>query len=186
VSLRLLYLIFARLCGRLVLLGRSSASKDAELLVLRHEVAVIRRIHPRPRLHWADRAVLAVLIRLLPGRLRAHQLVTPGTVLRWHWVSASTNRRVLQELRPRGGSIRRSVSRGRPRACRAPAGQAGGARAASDDAAVHVLRLGRARLGLGDQRPGYRRIDDAVLQPQVAAGQHAPRQGRVGTVAVAP
>jgi transcriptional regulator with XRE-family HTH domain len=59
-------------------------------------------------------------------------------------------------------------------------------RAASDDAAVHVLRLGRARLGLGDQRPGYRRIDDAVLQPQVAAGQHAPRQGRVGTVGVAP
>ena len=83
-SLRLLYLMFVRVCGWLILLSRSSASKDAELLVLRHEVAVLRRAHPRPRLDWADRAVLAALIKLLPARLRAHRLITPGTVLRWH------------------------------------------------------------------------------------------------------
>ena len=83
-SLRLLYPIFIRVCGWLVLPGRSPACKNAELLVLRHQVAVLRRTHRQPRLDWAGRAVLAALIRLLPGRLRMHRLVTPGTVPWWH------------------------------------------------------------------------------------------------------
>jgi putative transposase len=76
--------MFIRLAGWVALLARSTASKDAELLVLRQEVAVLRRQNPKPRLNWADRAVLAALIRLLPVRLRMHRLITPGTVLRWH------------------------------------------------------------------------------------------------------
>jgi putative transposase len=84
VTVRMLYLVFLRLAGWIVLFARSSASKDAELLVLRQEVAVLRRQNPRPRLNWADRAVLAALARLLPKSLRMGRLVTPETLLRWH------------------------------------------------------------------------------------------------------
>jgi hypothetical protein len=84
VSLRLLYLIFSQVLGMVLLMGRTSAAKDVELLVLRHEVAVLRRTHPRPRLDWADRAVFAALVRRLPRALRAHRLVRPNTILGWH------------------------------------------------------------------------------------------------------
>jgi hypothetical protein len=80
----LLYLIFRHVLGLVLLLGRTSASKDVELLVLRHEVAVLRRTNPRPRLDWADRAMFATLVRRLPRALRCHRLVTPDTILRWH------------------------------------------------------------------------------------------------------
>ena len=68
----------------LTLLPRAPSSKDIELLVLRHEVAVLHRTNPKPRLDWADRALLAALIRRLPAALRGHRLITPATVLRWH------------------------------------------------------------------------------------------------------
>ncbi len=80
----MLYLMFFRLTGWLALLARSAASKDAELMVLRHEVAVLRRQHPRPKLDWADRAILAALGRLLSRPARMSRLVTPDTLLRWH------------------------------------------------------------------------------------------------------
>jgi transposase len=107
-DLSVVYLLIRCLLGFLMVLARREASSDAELLVLRHEnavlrrqigrvryqpgdrlvlrheIAVLRRANPRPRLDWADRVVLATLIRLLPANLRMHRLVTPGTVLRWH------------------------------------------------------------------------------------------------------
>jgi len=97
-----------RLFGWVALLARSDTSKDVEILVLRHEIAVLRRQITRPKPDWADRAVITALARLLPKRLRLHRIVTPGTLLAWHrhmvrnnWTYTNTTGRppVPEEIR---------------------------------------------------------------------------------------
>ncbi|UTI65170.1 integrase core domain-containing protein [Paraconexibacter antarcticus] len=84
VAVRLLYLVTTKVFAWLALRCRSGGAKEVEILVLRHEVAVLRRQVPRPRLHWSDRALFAALFRVLPRELRAFRLVTPATLLAWH------------------------------------------------------------------------------------------------------
>ena len=85
-SLRFAYLAVLRVFGWLALLARSDRAKDAEILILRHQVAVLQRQVKTPKLSWADRAILSALARLLPrGHLRQLRLITsPRTLLRWH------------------------------------------------------------------------------------------------------
>src|SRR5664279_3840760 len=84
VMLRLAYVIARRLVGGLVLLARSDAAKEVEILLLRHQLAVLQRQTRRPRFTWIDRVVTAALALRLPPARRVGLLVTPGTVLGWH------------------------------------------------------------------------------------------------------
>ena len=105
-AVRLVYVILAQVLARLALLARSSAWKDAEILALRHEVAVLRSANPRPRLAWSDRALLATLSRILPKGLRACRIVTPATLVRWHRRLVTAKRR-----QPQAPAVRRSATR---------------------------------------------------------------------------
>jgi putative transposase len=82
--LSFVYLVFVSLLRLVAGCRRSELAKDVELLVLRHEIVVLRRQHPRPRLSPADRALFAALTRLLPRSRRVGLVVTPRTLLRWH------------------------------------------------------------------------------------------------------
>ena len=79
--------MFAKLLGWVVLRIRSDTTKDIEILVLRHQLAVLQRRTPRPRMSWADRAMIAVLAQLLPARRRLGLIVTPSTILRWQLIT---------------------------------------------------------------------------------------------------
>ena len=95
----LIYRMFTQLLSWMALCARSNTTKEIEILVLRHQLAVLQRRTPRPRISWTDRALIAALTRLLPVRRRLGLLVTPATVLRWHH-QLITRRWTTQPTRP--------------------------------------------------------------------------------------
>ncbi|MBN9096811.1 MAG: integrase [Pseudonocardia sp.] len=82
--MKLIYQMFAKLLSWMVLHARSDPANEIEILVLRHQLTVLQRRTPRPRISWTDRAVITALTRLLPAHRRRGFLVTPATILRWH------------------------------------------------------------------------------------------------------
>src|SRR3954469_25427916 len=97
-ALRLIYQMFAKLLGWIVLRTRADATKDIDIVPLPPQLAVLQRRTPRPRITWTDRALIAALTRLLPVRRRLGLLVTPATILRWHRPA-----RLASRGRTRGG-----------------------------------------------------------------------------------
>ena len=83
-ALSFLYRLIRRVVEMLGIHRMDAVAKDAEILVLRHQLAVLRRQVARPRLRWSDRALIATLARLVPRERWVAFLVTPETILRWH------------------------------------------------------------------------------------------------------
>jgi putative transposase len=81
---KLAYLTICRSIQLLALLAHGDAAKELEILVLRHQLAVLRRQTPRPKLEPTDRALLAAISRVLPRSRWSCFLVRPETLLRWH------------------------------------------------------------------------------------------------------
>ena len=108
VTLRFAYLAVLRMLGWLALLARSDVAKDAEILVLRHQIAVLQRHVKAARPSWADRAILSALARFLPHRHRGQLrlIVSPRTLLRWH--AAIVKRRWCYPRSPSGTSARQA------------------------------------------------------------------------------
>ncbi len=144
-AVRLLYLIYRQILAWLGLLARSAQSKNTEILVLCHEVAVLGRQVHRPRLSRADRALFAALTGLLSPACRLHRIVTPATILRWHrdlvkqrWTQPRRHRRGGRRSSP---ELRRLVLR---LAARTPAG---GIDASTANWPGWATRSGPARCG---------------------------------------
>ena len=163
VALRLIYQMFAKLLGWIVLRTRSDTTKEIEILVLRHQLAVLQRRTPRPRMSWTDRALIAALTRLLPARRRLGLLVTPATILRWH-------RQLVRPPLDHPARPARSTRHPRRRARPDPAP---GHREPHLGVSAHPRRARRTRLP--DRR--LHRLDDPAHRrhrPRAAAGRTDP------------
>ena len=87
-AVKLIYQMFMKLLSWMVLHARSDTANEIEILVLRHQLAVLQRRTRQPQISWTDRAVIATLAELLPARRRHGFVVTPATILRWHRLSS--------------------------------------------------------------------------------------------------